>query len=84
MKPGLDVELSAPARAIVFTAVIVALADAKLGAVTKVLIVEDDEVIAQGMAAHLAAEGFEPIVVAGASRGSRGSGTRTPTSACST
>src|SRR5256712_13707340 len=29
----------------------------------KVLIVEDDEVIAQGMAAHLAAEGFDPIVV---------------------
>src|SRR4026207_574129 len=30
---------------------------------TKVLIVEDDEVIAQGMAAHLAGEGFDPIVV---------------------
>ncbi|HEY7149806.1 MAG TPA: response regulator transcription factor [Gaiellaceae bacterium] len=29
----------------------------------KVLIVEDDEVIAQGMAAHLAGEGFDPIVV---------------------
>ena len=29
----------------------------------KVLIVEDDEVIAQGMATHLAAEGFDPIVV---------------------
>ncbi len=30
---------------------------------SKVLIVEDDEVIAQGMAAHLASEGFEPLVV---------------------
>jgi DNA-binding response OmpR family regulator len=30
---------------------------------TKVLIIEDDEVIAEGMATHLAAEGFEPIVV---------------------
>jgi DNA-binding response OmpR family regulator len=29
----------------------------------KVLIVEDDEVIAQGMAVHLAGEGFDPIVV---------------------
>src|SRR2546422_748259 len=29
----------------------------------KVLIIEDDEVIAQGMATHLAAEGFDPIVV---------------------
>ncbi len=28
-----------------------------------VLIVEDDDVIARGMAAHLAAEGFEPVVV---------------------
>jgi len=35
----------------------------------KVLIVEDDEVIAQGMATHLAAEGFEPLVVA---RGEQG------------
>jgi DNA-binding response OmpR family regulator len=31
--------------------------------VPKVLIVEDDEVIAQGMAAHLASEGFDPVVV---------------------
>ncbi len=30
---------------------------------SKVLIVEDDEIIAQGMATHLAAEGFDPIVV---------------------
>jgi DNA-binding response OmpR family regulator len=30
----------------------------------KVLIVEDDEVIARGMAAHLAAAGFEPLCVA--------------------
>src|SRR5581483_2384269 len=29
----------------------------------RVLIVEDDEVIAQGMAAHLAAGGFDPVVV---------------------
>ncbi len=35
----------------------------------KVLIVEDDEVIAQGMAAHLAAEGFEPLVVAKGEQG---------------
>jgi DNA-binding response OmpR family regulator len=35
----------------------------------KVLIVEDDEVIAQGMAAHLASEGFDPVVV---SRGEQG------------
>src|SRR3990170_2990903 len=31
--------------------------------VRKVLIVEDDEVIADGMARHLAAKDFEPIVV---------------------
>ena len=37
----------------------------------KVLIVEDDEVIAQGMSAHLASEGFDPIVV---SRGEQGRG----------
>jgi DNA-binding response OmpR family regulator len=35
----------------------------------RVLIIEDDEVIAQGMATHLAAEGFEPLVVA---RGEQG------------
>ena len=35
----------------------------------KVLIVEDDEVIAQGMATHLAAEGFEPLVVAKGEQG---------------
>ena len=35
----------------------------------KVLIVEDDDVIAQGMAAHLAAEGFDPLIV---SRGEQG------------
>ena len=29
----------------------------------KVLIVEDDDVIAQGMASHLTASGFEPVVV---------------------
>jgi DNA-binding response OmpR family regulator len=32
--------------------------------VAKVLIVEDDDVIAQGMARHLTARGFEPVVVA--------------------
>ena len=42
---------------------------AKLAPMTKVLIVEDDEVIAQGMAAHLASEGFDPLVV---SRGEQG------------
>jgi len=35
----------------------------------KVLIIEDDEVIAQGMATHLAAEGFEPLVVAKGDQG---------------
>ena len=30
----------------------------------KVLIVEDDDVIAQGMAHHLRAAGFDPLVVA--------------------
>ncbi len=35
----------------------------------KILIVEDDEIIAQGMAAHLASEGFEPMVV---SKGDQG------------
>src|SRR6266508_1109327 len=35
----------------------------------KVLIIEDDEVIAEGMAAHLAAEGFEPLVVAKGEQG---------------
>jgi DNA-binding response OmpR family regulator len=33
---------------------------AKIGRVAKILIVEDDEVIAKGMASHLAAAGFEP------------------------
>ena len=31
--------------------------------VTKILIVEDDNVIADGMARHLVAAGFDPIVV---------------------
>jgi DNA-binding response OmpR family regulator len=35
----------------------------------RVLIIEDDEVIAQGMATHLAAEGFEPVVVAKGEQG---------------
>jgi DNA-binding response OmpR family regulator len=35
----------------------------------KVLIVEDDEVIAQGMATALTAEGFEPVVVAKGEQG---------------
>jgi DNA-binding response OmpR family regulator len=50
---------------------------------TKVLIVEDDDVIAQGMAAHLAGEGFDPIVVG---RGEQGlaRGTRARMSASST
>jgi DNA-binding response OmpR family regulator len=37
--------------------------------VTRVLIIEDDDVIAQGMSTHLAAEGFEPMVV---SKGEQG------------
>ena len=36
---------------------------------TRVLIIEDDDVIAQGMSTHLAAEGFEPMVV---SKGEQG------------
>jgi DNA-binding response OmpR family regulator len=35
----------------------------------KVLIIEDDEVIAQGMATQLTAEGFEPLVVAKGEQG---------------
>jgi DNA-binding response OmpR family regulator len=35
----------------------------------KVLIVEDDEIIAQGMAAHLASEGFDAMVVAKGDQG---------------
>src|SRR3954468_9569764 len=35
----------------------------------RVLIVEDDEVIAQGMATYLAAEGFDPVVVAKGEQG---------------
>ena len=34
-----------------------------VGALTKVLIIEDDNVIADGMARHLSAGGFDPIVV---------------------
>jgi DNA-binding response OmpR family regulator len=34
-----------------------------MGAVSKVLIVEDDDVIAEGMARHLAAAGFDPLWV---------------------
>jgi len=37
--------------------------------VTRVLIIEDDEVIAQGMATHLASDGFEPVVVAKGEQG---------------
>ena len=36
---------------------------------TRVLIIEDDEVIAQGMATHLASDGFEPVVVAKGEQG---------------
>ncbi len=36
---------------------------------TKVLIVEDDEVIAQGMTRHLAAAGFDPVWVANGEQG---------------
>ncbi|HZQ65553.1 MAG TPA: response regulator transcription factor [Gaiellaceae bacterium] len=35
----------------------------------RVLIVEDDDVIANGMAAHLAADGFDPVVVAKGEQG---------------
>ena len=53
-------------------------------AVAKILIVEDDNVIADGMARHLVAAGFDPIVVGRGSSGLRGSGSRTRTSVCST
>ena len=42
----------------------------------KVLIVEDDAVIAEGMARHLASAGFDPVWSAKASRGSRGFASR--------
>jgi DNA-binding response OmpR family regulator len=35
-----------------------------VGTIAKVLIIEDDEVIAQGMARHLGVAGFDPVVVA--------------------
>ena len=35
----------------------------------KVLIVEDDEVIAQGMARHLGAAGFDPVSVGNGTQG---------------
>jgi DNA-binding response OmpR family regulator len=40
-----------------------------MGGVAKVLIVEDDEVIAQGMTRHLAAAGFDPVWVANGEQG---------------
>ena len=52
--------------------------------VGKILIVEDDNVIADGMARHLARPASTRSSSAAASSGSRGSGSRTPTSACST
>ena len=55
-----------------------------LAALAKVLIVEDDEVIAQGMARHLAAAGFDPLWVARARRVWRGCGSSGRMSACST
>ena len=51
---------------------------------TKVLIVEDDEVIADGMARHLAAAGFDPVVRRRGESGSRGCASSGRTSACST
>ena len=54
-------------------------------AMTKVLIVEDDEVIGRGMASHLALAGFDPLLVEqGEKSGSPGSATSAPTRACST
>ena len=50
-------------------------------AMAKVLIVEDDDVIAQGMARHLEAAGFDPLWV---SRGEAGLASSGRTSACST
>ena len=51
---------------------------------SRVLIVEDDEVIAGGMARHLAVAGFEPMWVDKGEQGSRGCASSGPTSACST
>ena len=46
--------------------------------VSNVLILEDDEVIGQGMAQHLAAAGFDPLRVANGEPGSRASATSSP------
>ena len=51
----------------------------------KVLIVEDDDVIAQGMASHLTSAGFDPVSAShGERRDSPGCGSRIPRSASST
>jgi DNA-binding response OmpR family regulator len=56
-----------------------------IGSMPKVLIVEDDAVIADGMARHLRAAAFDPVWV-GNGRAARSPvfATRAPTSACST
>ena len=50
----------------------------------KVLIIEDDDVIAQGMARHLTAAGFDAVGVANGETGLAAFATSSPTSACST
>ena len=55
-----------------------------IGRMAKVLIVEDDEVIAQGMAGHLSAAGFDPLCRRRARPGLAGSATSGRTSSCST
>ena len=51
--------------------------------VLKVLIIEDDDVIARGMASHLNAAGFDPLWVNKGEAASRGCAAKR-TSACST
>ena len=52
--------------------------------VSKVLIVEDDAVIARAMATHLSAGGFDPVWVANGETGVARLRFERPTSACST
>ena len=50
----------------------------------RVLIVEDDELIAQGMSTHLAEAGFDPLWMGNGGRGLARLRFERPTSACST
>ena len=50
----------------------------------RVLIVEDDELIAKGMATHLAQAGFDPLWMGNGEAGSHACASSVPTSASST